>query len=563
MDSLIPSVNLPGLGRVSPEGSLVVQIENPPPELQKLRLGETLLLELVQNGGKFDPAKLQAMIKDSVTGKLLDIPAPELQKLGLGETLLLVTLQGGKNLNLPDGAEYKLSARLVSKNPQGFELKVLTINNQKPEDFLSRPTDGTTSGQTVKNLVMPEPDNGRVIPAKTETAIITDKNSLFSKAGMLPLKLGTALEKIFMQNNVPPAVARQLGESLNNFSLQLQIAAVPAEPLQNPAPASSPDPSDLLRNIVMLVKNNVPSEDGALPENVVQQLTKDIIGQVTAQQNKFITGEMKTADGRLWPIVESPLGPLVPETNLKIPNETKVLLQITGLFQNKAAETPKLPLSGLKEIFELLRARGMSELESTILEKIPQHNEKLLSNIMSFVKAARSGRPEHWLGAETLNRLKAAETDGAEVLEKLNNAVNAQVQENSGWKIINIPFYGDNMFNRIRIAVKKMEDEELQRQEKRRKEKSAVRFVVDTSFSVLGAFQLDGFSFVKDKRFDLIVRTEKDMTHDFCSEMMRLFQKSLGDVGYSGNMKINVKENFIKICEDENKNATLENGIFI
>lgn len=548
MDSLIPSVNLPGLGSVSPEGSLVVQIENPPPELQKLGLGETLLLELVQNGGKFDPAKLQAMIKDSVTGKLLDIP---------------VTLQGGKNLNLPDGAEYKLSARLVSKNPQGFELKVLTINNQKPEDFLSRPTDGTTSGQTVKNLVMPEPDNGRVIPAKTETAIITDKNSLFSKAGMLPLKLGTALEKIFMQNNVPPAVARQLGESLNNFSLQLQIAAVPAEPLQNPAPASSPAPSDLLRNIVMLVKNNVPSEDGALPENVVQQLTKDIIGQVTAQQNKFITGEMKTADGRLWPIVESPLGPLVPETNLKIPDETKVLLQITGLFQNKAAETPKLPLSGLKEIFELLRARGMSELESTILEKIPQHNEKLLSNIMSFVKAARSGRPEHWLGAETLNRLKAAGTDGAEVLEKLNNAVNAQVQENSGWKIINIPFYGDNMFNRIRIAVKKMEDEELQRQEKRRKEKSAVRFVVDTSFSVLGAFQLDGFSFVKDKRFDLIVRTEKDMTRDFCSEMMRLFQKSLGDVGYSGNMKINVKENFIKICEDENKNVTLENGIFI
>ena len=93
---------------------------------------------------------------------------------------------------------------------------------------------------------------------------------------------------------------------------------------------------------------------------------------------------------------------------------------------------------------------------------------------------------------------------------------------------------------------KGLSDEELQRQEKRRKEKSAVRFVVDTSFSVLGAFQLDGFSFVKDKRFDLIVRTEKDMTRDFCSEMMRLFQKSLGDVGYSGNMKINVKEKFYK-----------------
>lgn len=548
MDSLIPSVNLPGLGGVSPEGSLVVQIENPPPELQKLGLGETLLLELVQNGGKLDVTKLQAMIKSSATGKLLDIP---------------VTLQGGKNLNLPDSGEYELSARLVSKNPQSFELKILTINNQKPEDFLPRPTDGTTGGQSVKNPVMPEPDNGRIMPAKTETAIITDKSSLFSEAGMLPLKLGTALEKIFVQNNVFPAVVRQLGESLNNFSLQLQITSVPAETAQTAVPADKIPQSDFLQKIVTLVKNNMPSDGGALPEKVVQQLTKDIVGQVTAQQNKFITGEMKNADGRLWPVVETPLGPLVPETNLKIPDETKLLLQITGLFQNKAAEVSKLSSPGLKEVFELLQARGMNDVEDTILQKIPQNNEKLLSNIMSFVKAARSGKPEHWPGTETLNRLKAAGTDGAEVLEKLNNAVNAQVQENSGWKIINIPFYGDNMFNRIRVAVKKMEDEEQQRQEKRRKEKSAVRFVVDTSFSVLGAFQLDGFSFVKDKRFDLIVRTEKDMSHDFCSEMMRLFQKSLEDVGYSGNMKINVKENFIKICEDENKNATLENGIFI
>ncbi len=549
MDSLIPSVNLPGLGGAGQEGSLVVQIKNPPPQLQKLGLGETLLLELVQNGGKFDPVKLQAMIKDSVTGKLLDIP---------------LTLQGGKNLNLSDSGEYELSARLVSKNPQSFELKILTINNQKPEDFLSRPTEGTTSGQTVKNLVMPEPDNGRVIPAKTETAIITDKSSLFAETQMLPLKLGPALEKVLVRNSVSPVIAHQLGESLNSFNLQLQIAAFPAEPVQNQAPASSPTPSaDLLRNIVVLVKNSIPSDGGTLPENVIQQLTKDIVGEITVQQNKFMTGEMKTADGRLWPVIESPLGPLVPETNLKIPDETKLLLQITGLFQNKAAESPKLSSSGLKEIFELLRTRGMVELESTILEKIPQNNEKLLSNIMSFVKAVRSGKPEHWLGTETLNRLKAAGTDGAEVLEKLNNAVNAQVQENNGWKIINIPFYGDDIFNRIRVAVKKMEDEEQQQQEKRRKEKSAVRFVVDTSFSVLGAFQLDGFSFVKDKRFDLIVRTEKDMPRDFCSEMMRLFQKSLQDVGYSGNMKINVKENFIKICEDENKNATLENGIFI
>lgn len=564
MDSLIPSINIPGLGNYASGGGLTVQIENPPPELQKLGLGENIRLELLPSGEQADFSKLQAVIKGAASKVLLDIP---------------VSLTGLKNAGLSDNQIQEISARLVSKNPQAFELKVLTINNEKPENFVFRPAQpqqertqaaaienpaagfvknthlsgtGVQFAETVKN------------PAVSDGVLLGGNNNPASAAvKMLPVKLGTALENIFIQNQIPQNTASVLAESLNRFSLQ--IAMIPMQSpgslnVQTPLNAALPE---TVRELVTLVKNNLPAEGGVLPENTIQKIADGIIGVLSTSDKLTFPAEMLKADGKLWPSLQSPLGRLVPETPLKIPEDAKILLQIVGLLQNSGTDISKLTPPGLKDVFELLQNKEMPDMEGRLLEKIPQNNDKMLANIISFVKAARSGKAEHWLGTDNVNRLNAAGSDGKEVLEKLNTVLNAQVQENAGWRIINIPFYGDNIFNRIRIAVKKMEDEEQQRQEKRRKEKSAVRFVVDTSFSVLGAFQLDGFSFTKDKRFDLIVRTEKDMERDFCGEMMRLFQKSLEDVGYSGNIKINVKENFIKICEDENRNATLEDGIFI
>ncbi len=564
MDSLIPSINIPGLGNYASGGGLTIQIENPPPELQKLGLGENIRLELLPSGGQTDISKLRAVIKGAASEVLLDIP---------------VSLTGLKNAGLSDNQIQEISARLVSKNPQAFELKVLTINNEKPENFVFRPTQPQqerTQAAAIENPAAGFVKNNRLSgtgvqfaetvknPAVSDGVLLGGNNNPASAAvKMLPVKLGTALENIFIQNQIPQNTASVLAESLNRFSLQIAMI-----PMQSPGSLNVQTPSnaalpETLRQIVSLVKNNLPSDGGALPENAIQKMATEIIEVLSSSDKLTLPAEMLKSDGKLWPALQSPLGQLVPETPLKIPEDAKILLQIVGLLQNSGTDISKLTPPGLKDVFELLQNKEMPEMEGRLLEKIPQNNDKMLANIMSFVRAARSGNAEHWLGTDNVNRLNAAGTDGKEVLEKLNTVLNAQVQENAGWKIINIPFYGDNIFNRIRIAVKKMEDEEQQRQEKRRKEKSAVRFVVDTSFSVLGAFQLDGFSFTKDKRFDLIVRTEKDMERDFCSEMMRLFQKSLEDVGYSGNIKINVKENFIKICETDNRNATLEDGIFI
>ena len=96
-----------------------------------------------------------------------------------------------------------------------------------------------------------------------------------------------------------------------------------------------------------------------------------------------------------------------------------------------------------------------------------------------------------------------------------------------------------------------------------RNKAGAARFVVDTSFTVLGGFQFDGFSLPAERRFDLIIRTEKAVGEDFCAQIMQLFRHSLAAVDYAGNIRINIKEKFIKLCEDEPEDTILRNGIFI
>ena len=87
--------------------------------------------------------------------------------------------------------------------------------------------------------------------------------------------------------------------------------------------------------------------------------------------------------------------------------------------------------------------------------------------------------------------------------------------------------------------------------------------MIDTSFSRLGNFQFDGFSLERERRFDLIIRTEKAIPQGLIAEMMRLFKTGLHQVDYVGNININVKEKFIKVCEDNGETAISRDGIYI
>lgn len=179
--------------------------------------------------------------------------------------------------------------------------------------------------------------------------------------------------------------------------------------------------------------------------------------------------------------------------------------------------------------------------------------------MVNFMKGALNGNSRQWLGAELINELDQSGVEGKEVAARLNNFMNTSLREGAGWRQVEIPFLTGDTISKIKVAVRNNEEED--KKSSSPKKTSGTRFVVDTTFSKLGDFQFDGFAIAKDKRFDLVIRTSRQVDDGLYAEIFRLFKTTLFEFEYSGNVKLNVKENFIKICEDGN-NAT-KTGFYI
>ena len=270
-------------------------------------------------------------------------------------------------------------------------------------------------------------------------------------------------------------------------------------------------------------------------------------------------------------VLRTPLGEIIPEVPLKISSGEKFTLRLSELLglerepkmnQKSDGVSPQPLGSKLSEILAPLQTRVAPKIYSAIIEKIPAHNHKMLSNIMTFLKAAGEGKVETWLGQDVVDSLRLSGPEGQKALARLEDMIIGRREDNTQWRIIEIPFYGAENLSRIQVAVRRF-GKDGRHQQSNAKGKAAARFVVDTSFTVLGGFQFDGFSLPHERRFDLIIRTEKEIDTDFCTEIMNLFRKSLSEVDYAGNIKINIKEKFIKLCDDEPEPPLLQDGIYI
>ena len=205
---------------------------------------------------------------------------------------------------------------------------------------------------------------------------------------------------------------------------------------------------------------------------------------------------------------------------------------------------------------------ALPELASKLLEKVPSLNTKMLSNMLNFARSSEQSRPEVWLGKDLVTELRTHGPEGEAVISRVADYLAVSHKEGISWRMVEIPFWDGTNISKIRLAVKKPQDDDEQENPSSRR-KSGVRFLLETDFSKLGKFQFDGFSLAKDRRFDLVVRTSKTLPSDFCSHIVNLFKTSLHDVDYVGNISINVKENFIKIGEDEITQSQIRDGVYI
>ena len=533
MSTIIPPITTPdistGTETTLPNGS----IDSSGTVLEGIKPGSNLQITLPS----LSQGNLNLSVKIEINNQTLEIPL----KLNSNQIPQPNALEAGE---LP--AEIK-----VLNNHQGeLSFKFVSINNQSPEKFIA-PNKVPTSGTEA----LSKPQTAPVI-------ISGNENSVRPEITLHEMSLPKILTSLSGENNLPPEVQNLIADG----KLEFAFSKVNSSPQ-----FSQPLPQDT-QTALLNLKTALGSGD-----------TKSILSALQSLQGKtFPAITQNRADIGLTSF-QTPLGEVVSQTPLKLENNlpielvvknitvktlpTEVLdtLSASAKLLEDMASLPVLnkeqPISS-KNILETLKNLPLPpDIKQEVVSKLPTPNKQLLSNLSNFVKAAVHQEVKEWLGPQLSELVLSSGPDGKEALQQLSQSLNATLRETPTWRMVEIPFYTGENIEKIRLAVKKYNEDEEENQNSSR-QKYGTRFLIDTNFTRLGRFQFDGYSLVRERRFDLIIRTEKYVGNDLCANLMRIYKNTLYELGYAGTIKINVKENFIKISEDE-ENKTLSEGILI
>lgn len=529
MSNSIPPVTPPSINNPIVDKVINGTIENIPPEVSNIKPTDSVLLKAIMESNAEAGKNLFSGVKMIVNNQLLETP---------------VKVNIEQKLSLP--RENEIAIKITNRGDNNLQFKITTINNESPEKFLLK--------------------NDNVITSKPSSSIINDigaaKETTTFSLGSVDKFVANIIKDMPISKDVSIALKQQLADVKVAMSLNSVITKDSLSQISQQA----------LQTLISETKSALNTLISAPTPNV-SQAAEQIKTALQSLQQTSVVADVKLVGDTQQLVIKTPFGDIFPEQKIKLAPNAQLLLNVKEVMTNRLESlfSPELAKSisnhsVLGSIIDILKPMQKPEhniLTNLIMNKIPSPNEKMLSNLVSYVKAASHNDLSAWLGPEIMEQLNNSGAEGKEVLSKLGNLFATNNQDTVQWRIIEIPFFAGDTMSKIRVAIKKMQDDEESEERNKKKGKSATRFVLDTSFTKLGKFQFDGFSIEKEKRFDLIIRTERDFDEDFCSHITRLFKKTLNDVAYSGNVYLNLKENFIQICEDNSSCEILKDGIFI
>ena len=544
MDNVIPPLNTPQVSAPSADKNLTGTISGLTEQAGSGTIlpGQSAMLEVLADARNTALKTLTGTVSLTLNGQLLKIPA----ELKLDTPLKLAA-------DMPAAA---LELKLQPQKDGTVAAKVITVNGETPEKYMQR---------------------GNEIPSHRQADVPLIKNTAASlpQFETAPLKARTLLENLaaelkILEQKLQPLLKEFAGISarvtvLPQKLLPSALPQVSGENVRETAAASRP-----LQNIQNIIGNFA---EGKLP---LPEAVQKIGAELSSLGGQTFPAKIIARQDNGTVSIRAPFAEVLVENGVKLGKGLPVLLELEGFeriaemsseldgVSSAVLKNPGKPTvsDNIMKILQPLLNRGQTELATAVLNKIPEPSSpRMLANMIAYIKASGEHNLSRWLGSDIVDKLSAT-TEGREVVSKLGSMFVSSNQDGINWRIMEVPVLNGHNLSKIRIAVKKILDEE-EKKKSRENRKFGTRFVVDTNFTKLGSFQFDGYALAKDKRFDLIIRTERDIGSDFCANVMRLFKTTLHEEGYAGTVKINVKEKFIKICEDNGESETLADGIYI
>jgi hypothetical protein len=163
--------------------------------------------------------------------------------------------------------------------------------------------------------------------------------------------------------------------------------------------------------------------------------------------------------------------------------------------------------------------------------------------------------PRRLLGALVASRSgSTARDESARKVRQEFGQVSSLAQERPGvdWRCCFIPILDDGTIRQINLFYRR--DRRKDRKDAK-DEKSGTRFIVEVDMSRMGPFQFDGL--VREKQFDLMVRSHVGLPQKFKQDITELFQEALSLGDYRGGLIFQKVKDFpVSPLEEIEKSAT-------
>ena len=533
-------------GEIRPPASSVDinmgSIKLPPLNVGSLNVNDVLTLEFIESIAKSEQTGLtpqqdsgqEIILKQENTSQSTEIK-------------VRVTLPDKNTLEIPL-KDIKLNAAAL-KDSSILQVKVSSLQNTEIEFQVQTALKGDA------NISV---NNPLQVQAQAPQNVITNQVQTETKIPLAPLKLENIVKNIAQETLITPdklqAVLKELPDVSVEFSKNIEV------------------PIKQVVKQAQIIKENIK---GLLNSS---QPPKEISNGILSALEGVKILPAKTEAYTQTTVFKTPLGNVFPEEAVKlaeginlqlnvldiVPNEKLGLKDVLELLQIKDSphkdvlKTINVTEPELKEIYKILQENPVTQNKMPIAE-----SKNFLSNIIGFVKAAVKEDAKHWLGRAEVAELQST-PQGQQTLNIAQLAIENAVKDTGRWRMIEIPVMSGEMIDNMKLSIKKQQEEteEEGRNKKTKPQEKSTRFVLETNFSRLGKFQFDGLAIEEKRRFDLIIRTEKQLEEDIYSHIMRLYKTTLENLNYAGTIKINLKENFIKPWEDD-ATENLGQGIFV
>jgi len=360
------------------------------------------------------------------------------------------------------------------------------------------------------------------VQAEADSVVATLVRAAPARVGSAPIPAGTRYLATLSVGNtatdpttVPP-VARGLTpttvpEEDPGEPVEPETVAAPADPTE-PAPPTTPQPA-------------AP----AIDLSSFKALATVLAGRVLTTSSDTET------------LVDTAVGTLsIPVQDTPPPIGAAIQLKIIAVAPPETAEKPvqiKAPVEDSAPVQPLLQtaAQALAQAAPALAQQIQAQlslapNDQLASLILNFLAGLKSGpAPARWPDPPTRKIL--VDTGRSDIATKLDADASQIGQHRPAppgeWSITVLPYLGLATTKPMRLYRRTPDEEEEQKG-------GGERFVIELEMVRLGALQLDGL--VRERRFDLVLRSEKPLDDGLKQGIEQTFRDSLLIAGWSGEL---------------------------